>query len=78
KVPAVHCHVPSISGGKNGALSHTLRVPRYLFVSSYLCFLHPMFFPPFPVVLKTPIDSVLCLSATMTSADFCTFNIISR
>ena len=27
--------------------------------SSFLCFLHPLFIPPFPVVLKTPIDSPL-------------------
>ena len=71
RVPAVHCPFPSISGGKNGALSPTLHVPRYLFASSYLCFLYPMFFPPFPVVLKTPVDSVLHLSTTTTSADFC-------
>ena len=30
--------------------------------------------PPFRGILKTPIDSVLHLSATMTSADFCTFS----
>ena len=78
RVPAVHCPFPSISGGKNGALSHTLHVPRYLFASSYLCFLYPMFFPPFPVVLKTPVDSVLHLSTTTTSADFCTFSTIFR
>ena len=34
-----------------------------------------MVIPPFSVILKTPIDSVLCLSATMTSADFCAFSI---
>ena len=74
----MHCPFPSISGGKNGALSHTLHVPRYLFASSYLCFLYPVFFPPFPVVLKTPVDSVLHLSTTTTSADFCTFSTIFR
>ena len=30
-----------------------------------------MLIPPFRVILKTPIDSVLHLPATMTSADFC-------
>ena len=30
------------------------------------------------VILKIPIDSVLHISATMTSADFCMFNNASR
>ena len=34
--------------------------------------------PPFSVVLKTPIDSVLHLPATTTSADFCAFSVIFR
>ena len=35
-------------------------------------------FSSFSVILKTPIDSVLHLSANMTSADFCMFNNASR
>ena len=34
--------------------------------------------PPFSVILEIPIDSVLHISATMTSADFCMFNNASR
>ena len=33
--------------------------------------------PPFPVVLGTPTDSALHLSATMASADFCTLSVAS-
>ena len=33
-----------------------------------------MVIPPFSVILKTPTDSVLHFSATMTSADFCVFS----
>ncbi len=33
--------------------------------------------PPFSVVLKTPTDSALRLSATMTSADFCMLSVAS-
>ena len=62
---------------RSNALSHILHVPHYSFVSSFPCFLHPFVLPPFPVVLKTPIDSVLHLSATMTFADFCVFSTAS-
>ena len=44
---------------KNGICHTELKVPRYLFVSSCHCFLHPLSVPPFRVVLMTPIDSVL-------------------
>ena len=66
-----------------GALPHTLHVPHYLSAGSLVSpsFLHPLVTPPFPVILKTPIDSVLRLSTTsttMTSADFCAFSIALR
>ena len=57
-------------------LSHTLHVSHYLFANShYSCFLSLLVIPPFSVILKTPTDSVLHLSTTMTSADFCVFSI---
>ena len=57
-------------------LLHTLCVPHYLSASShfYLCFLSFSVIPPSSVILEIPIDSVLYISATMTSADFCVFN----
>ena len=57
-------------------LPHTLHVPHYLFANSHCfqCFLSLLVIPPFSVILKTPTDSVLHLSATMTSADFCAFS----
>ena len=62
----------------SSAIPYTLHVPHYLFANShFLCFLSSSVIPPFPVILKTPTDSVLHLSATMTSADFCAFSIAS-
>ena len=49
---ALHCLFPSISGWMSGALSHTLCVPRYLFASSFLCFLYPSAHSSFPCRTK--------------------------
>ena len=59
-----------------------LRAPAYLSCSALFFCGQPSFsrfsaiaaVPPFPVVLGTPTDSALHLSATMASADFCTFS----
>jgi len=62
------------------ALPHTLHVPHYLFADSlcYQSFLPSSAIPPFSVILGTPIDLVLHLSATTTTADFCMFSITLR
>lgn len=76
---ALHCLFPSISGWMSGALSHipfafraiSLRAAFYVF-----CTHLPI--PPFPVVLKTPIDSALHRKKTSSYYGLCWLLYVQR